>query len=115
MSVLTLASCNDWLNEDTPGITKIQDFFDAGTEAEAHDVVTAAYVPLMWEFGEGDYCYEWMIGDVASDDALKGGQNIADGLQYGDIDNFKVQADNSMLLAYWRAQWTGVASTRSQR
>lgn len=109
LATLSLASCNDWLKDETPGITRLQDYFMDGTEDKAEEVATAAYVPLMWEFGEGDYCYEWMIGDVASDDALKGGQNIADGLQYGDIDNFKVQADNSMLLSYWRAQWTGVA------
>ncbi len=107
-TLMLLASCNDWLEEETPGVTKLNDYFTAGSQSAAEDVVNSAYAPLQWEFGD-TYCAEWFIGDIASDDALKGGQNLADGLQYLDIDNFKVQADNSMLLDYWRAQWSGVA------
>lgn len=103
-----LTSCNSWLDEETPGITRLDDFFTAGTQTAAENVVNAAYVPLQWDFGS-TYCAEWFIGDVASDDALKGGQNIADGGAYYDIDNFKVQSDNQMLLDYYRAQWTGVS------
>lgn len=107
-TLVLLTSCNDWLEEETPGVTKLDDYFTAGSQSAAEDVVNSAYTPLQWEFGD-TYCAEWFIGDIASDDALKGGQNLADGLQYLDIDNFKVQADNSMLLDYWRAQWSGVA------
>lgn len=106
---LTATSCNDWLEEETPGVTQLSDYFTAGNETAAANVVFAAYAPLQWDRGNVTYCPEWFIGDVASDDALKGGENIADGPEYYDIDNFKVQADNKLLLDYYRAQWTGVS------
>ena len=106
--LLLFASCNSWLEEATPGTTKIGDYFEAGSETAAENVVNSAYAPLQWDFGD-TYCAEWFIGDIASDDALKGGQSVADGQEYYDIDNFKVQADNRMLLDYYRAQWTGIA------
>ena len=109
LAALTFSACNDWLEEDTPGVTRLSDYFEAGNETAAENVVNSAYEPLQWEYDNNTYCAEWFIGDIASDDALKGGQNIADGPQYFDIDNFKVQADNSMLLGYYRAQWTGIS------
>lgn len=108
LATLSLTGCNEWLEEETPGITRIDDYFNTGSQSAAENIVNSAYTPLQWDYGT-TYCAEWFIGDIASDDALKGGQNISDGGDYYDIDNFKVQADNAMLLNYWRAQWIGIS------
>ncbi len=101
LSLLTLVSCNAWLSEDGPMVNRVGDFF---TSAEtARQVVTAVYTPLMWEYQDG-YFPEWYFGDIASDDALKGGQNIADGPDLSDIDNFKVVSNNGLVLHYYPAQ-----------
>ena len=80
-----LVSCDDWLNAPTPGTTKLEDFFTSGNTAI--QVVNAAYVPLMWEYNETFYP-EWFIGDVVSDDALKGGQYLGDMPAVYDMENF---------------------------
>lgn len=103
---LGLSSCNKWLDEDAPGNTRFDDFYLSG--AVAIQNVNACYTPLAWEFNS-TYFPEWYIGDIASDDALKGGQNVADGGDVYDIDNFKVNANNAVLLDFYRAKYQGIA------
>lgn len=105
LATLSLSSCNDWLTEETPGTTKVSEFFTSLSTAEA--VVNAAYVPLTWEFGT-TYYPEWYFGDIVSDDALKGGQDINDGADLRELENFKANSDNEILLGYYRAQWQGI-------
>ena len=105
LATLSLSSCNDWLTEETPGTTKVSEFFTSLSTAEA--VVNAAYVPLTWEFGT-TYYPEWYFGDIVSDDALKGGQDINDGADLRELENFKANSDNEILLQYYRAQWQGI-------
>lgn len=101
-----LVSCNDWLREDGPMTNRVEDFF---TSAEtAVQVTNAAYAPLMWEY-QGTYYSEFFFGDVISDDALKGGQNISDMADVFDLENFKAIANNTMVLDYYRAQYQGIA------
>jgi hypothetical protein len=102
---LLCTGCNDWLGEDSPGSTKLDDFFTSGTAYE--QTINGCYSPLAWEYNSS-YFSEWFIGDIASDDALKGGQNIADGADAYDIDNFKTNANNTILLDYYRAKYDGI-------
>lgn len=101
-----LSGCNDWLREDAPGSTKLEDFFTDGTTALQS--VNACYTPLMWEL-QGTYFSEWFVGDIASDDAVKGGEHVLDMAAAYDIENFKTVASNELLLQYYRAQYQGIA------
>lgn len=100
-----MTSCNDWLGEPSPGSTELDDFFTSGEACL--QTVNGCYTPLAWEYNHS-YFSEWMIGDIASDDALKGGQNVADGSDAYDIDNFKINANNTILLDYYRAKYQGI-------
>jgi len=108
MVAASLTSCNDWLTAETPGTTKLNEAF---TSLEvATNTVNAAYVPLMWEYGNSTTYYpEWFIGDVVSDDALKGGQYVQDMAAVRDMENFKTTTNNVLLLGYYRAQWQGIS------
>lgn len=103
---LSLVSCEKWLLSDSPGVNKLEDFFSSG--GAAIQSVNAAYAPLMWEFNS-TYFSEWFIGDIVSDDALKGGQGIGDMLGVYDMENFKTQSNNDVLLQFYRAQYQGIA------
>ncbi len=103
-----MTGCNDWLGEESPGSTKLDDFYTSGTACI--QTINGCYTPLMWEYNSS-YFSEWYIGDIASDDALKGGQNIADGPDAYDIDNFKTNANNSIVLDYYRAKYQGIIRT----
>ena len=103
---ICFTGCIDYLTEDEPGMTKLEDYYTSGTAAIQN--VTGCYVPLMWEFNH-TYYSEWFIGDVASDDALKGGQNTNDMASVYDIENWKTTIDNDLLLEFYRAQYQGIA------
>lgn len=102
---LLMGGCNDWLDAPSPGTTTLDDFFVSGEACL--QVINGCYVPLAWEYNHS-YFSEWYIGDIASDDALKGGQNLADGADAYDIDNFKTNANNSIILDYYRAKYQGI-------
>ncbi len=104
--ILPLTSCNSWLLEPSPGSTLLDEFYTSGETAIQN--TTAAYVPLMWEYNS-TYFNEWFIGDVVSDDALKGGQSVGDMADVYDLENFKVTSNNNLLLNFYRAQWQGIA------
>jgi len=106
VGTLGISSCKKWLTEPTPGVTKLEDFFSSGQTAVQS--VNASYAPLGWEYN-GTYFSEWFIGDVVSDDALKGGQGITDMAAVYDMENFKTQANNPLLLEYYRSQYQGIA------
>ena len=100
--------CDEWLHEPQPAQTSDDDFFLAGGGAAAVQIVNGAYVPLQWEYGT-TYSPEWWIGDVVSDDALKGGQNLADMWAAYDLENFKTQPNNPILLDWYQSNFLGVA------
>lgn len=104
--VLGMTSCSEWLLEPAPGTTEISDFYTVGQTALQS--TNAAYVPLMWKFNS-TYFSEWFIGDVMSDDALKGGQNIGDMADAYDLENWKTNTNNTLVLDFYRAQYQGIA------
>ncbi len=103
---LCLCSCNDWLREDGPMTNRVEDYFTSAQTAV--QVVNAAYVPLMWEY-QNTYYSEFFIGDIMSDDALKGGQNTNDMAASYDLENFRAISNNEIVLQYYRAQYQGIA------
>ncbi len=102
---LGFTGCKDYLTEIEPGTTLLQDYYTS-TDAAVQNV-TGCYVPLMWEYNH-TYCPEWFIGDVASDDALKGGGSTTDMSDAYDIENWRTTDQNTMLLDFYRAQYQGI-------
>ena len=105
-TLVTFVSCQDWLLEEIPGSTQLDDYYSSGSTGIF--TTNAAYVPLAWEYND-TYYSEFFIGDIMSDDALKGGQNISDMSDAYDMENFKTIANNGLILDYFRAQYQGIA------
>ena len=106
-SALTLGACS-WLAEPTPAMITLDDYFAGAGGAGCIYTVNACYVPLCWEFNNS-YFPEWFIGDVVSDDALKGGEAVRAAMTYVYLlENFKTIADNEMLLDMYRANYQGI-------
>jgi len=105
MLLATVTGCKDYLTAPEPAVTQISEFFINAEAAKQN--VTACYVPLMWEYNK-TYYSEWFIGDIVSDDALKGGQNVNDMSSAYDMENWKTTANNQLLLDYYQAQYQGI-------
>ena len=106
LSVFALTACNGWLQEPGPMTNTAADYFTGYLAAK--QVVTAAYVPAMWEY-QNTYYSEFFFGDIMSDDALKGGQNISDMSDVYYLENFKPADNLTIILDYWRAQYQGIS------
>lgn len=102
---LALTGCKDYMTEIEPGTTLLEDYYTS--TAAAVQNVTGCYTPLMWEYNQ-TYCSEWFIGDIASDDALKGGGSTTDMSDAYDIENWRTTDQNTFLLDFYRAQFQGI-------
>lgn len=103
--VLSFTGCKDYLTEIEPGSIPLEDFF-VSTDAAVQNV-TGCYTPLMWEYNR-TYCPEWFIGDIASDDALKGGGSTTDMADIYDVENWRTTDLNTFALDFYQAQYQGI-------
>jgi hypothetical protein len=107
MLMLAASSCTDWLQEPNPAESDVDEYFLAGKQACINNI-TGCYSPLQWEYNQ-TYYPEWFIGDVCSDDALKGGGDRMDMSQALEMENFMTIPDNALLLDFYRTQYQGIA------
>ena len=110
---LAMSSCNDFLTPTPLATVKLSDYFTSDTAAIA--AVNAAYVPLQWQFGTNGLTYgnEWFIGDVVSDDALKGGGGTvtSDMNTVYLMENFQASANNNYLETIYDINYQGIFRT----
>ena len=99
--IMLLTSCNGWLTEDNPMTNTPSDYMSS-SEA-AIQVVNAVYSPMMWEYND-TYYSEFFIGDIVSDDALKGGQNHpVEGEQHKQRPNGQEGVDHTFSYTFSKA------------
>lgn len=105
-SSLVLAACSkDFLDKEPLVDNVLENFYKTGSDAIL--AVNAAYTPLEWEFNH-TYFPEWMLGDIVSDDALKGGNGTSDMQDLFQLENFNATPSNELLLEFYRAQFQGI-------
>ncbi|HEY6913323.1 MAG TPA: RagB/SusD family nutrient uptake outer membrane protein, partial [Paludibacter sp.] len=98
-SIGLFSSCNDFLTADLKGDYTSANYY---TSPEAATMaVTGIYNSL---YGST----LWMFGDVASDDAVKGG-NAGDQADINGINDFTATSDNGIINTYWQATYETVA------
>lgn len=102
LGLLTFTSCEDFLNEELDGQYTSNNMYD--TEESANDALTGVYNNLNFTSSSNMI---WVFGDVASDDAVKGG-NISDQTDIGLINDFNIKSDNGVLLTYWTFAYEGI-------
>ena len=96
---LLFTSCNSFLNEDLKGDYTSANYYT--TPEAATMAVTGIYNSL---YGNT----LWIFGDVASDDAVKGG-NAGDQADINAINDFTAAADNGVLNVFWQSTYETIA------
>ncbi|TPG65448.1 RagB/SusD family nutrient uptake outer membrane protein [Hymenobacter nivis] len=95
--------CKTFLDQPVLGQYEAGQFFTSDTNAIL--AVNAAYVPL--SFRDASSNALWVLGDVASDDAVKG-SNPGDQADFENIDIFNITPINAAVEAQWRRYYDGV-------
>lgn len=65
-------------------------------------MVIATYTPMQWLWANV------VIGDVASDNSVSGGENATDQLGFQQIDDYTIVPNNSYLTEAWKACYEGI-------
>lgn len=102
---LSFCGCTDFLTREPLAKNRLSEYFISDTAATS--AVNAAYVPAQWQLGD-TYFNEWFIGDVVSDDALKGGASVGDMQSVLLMENFQTTANNELLLPFYKANYQGL-------
>ncbi len=101
--LLFSAGCKKVLDQPVLGSYQSANFFTS--DANAGLAVNAAYNALT--FTDASSNAIWVLGDVASDDAIKGG-NPGDQADFDNIDKFNILPSNSAVEAVWKRYYDGV-------
>ncbi len=100
--LVTTSSCKKFLDEELLADYPETAFFK--TEAHAILAINAAYQPLTFS---SDKNRLWVFGDVASDDAAKGG-DPGDQADIGNIDEFNIYPINGNVESVWSILYDGI-------
>lgn len=95
--------CKKILDQPIKGQYTDKTFFNS--DANTTLAVNAAYAPLT--FTDASSNAIWVLGDVASDDAIKGG-SAGDQSDFQLINDFNINPSNSAVEAVWKRYYQGV-------
>lgn len=99
LMVLSWISCDDFLTTDLKGEYTSENYYTSAENATM--AVNAIYNSL---YGNT----LWIFGDVASDDAVKGG-NAGDQADINAINDLSAKSDNGVLNTYWQSAYETVS------
>jgi starch-binding outer membrane protein, SusD/RagB family len=100
--VALLPACKKFIDYDPKDDYQITaaDYFK--TADDYQKMVVGTYSPLQWLWANV------VIGDVASDNSVSGGENATDQLGFQQIDDYTIVPNNSYLTECWRACYEGI-------
>jgi len=98
------AGCKKVLEQPPLGTYQAATFFNS--TANAVTAINAAYVPL--NYVDAFANEQWVLGDVSSDDAVKGGL-AGDQADIDNINNFNILNTNAAVESVWGRNYDGVS------
>jgi hypothetical protein len=107
--MVVFTGCNDFLTPPPLATNQLNTYFK--NDSAAITVVNAAYVPLQWQLSSTTYANEWFVGDVVSDDALKGGASLSDMQEVGLMENFQTTPNSEFLESFYIINYQGIFRT----
>lgn len=98
----SLASCKKWVDYNPQDEFKITDLDYLKSESDYRTMAVSVYTPMQW------LNQAVPVGDIASDNAVSGGENASDVLSLQQIDDYTHTAVNSTLTELWQAAYEGI-------
>ena len=98
----TLASCKKWVDYNPKEDFAITDLDYLKSESDYRTMAISVYTPLQW------LNQIVPIGDIASDNAVAGGENASDVPALQEIDDYTHKPVNSVLTEIWSSAYEGI-------
>jgi len=102
-TAVILGACTDFLTEDLKGDFSSDTYYQ--NDKQALQAINGVYNAIA--FTNSDNVI-WVFGDVASEDAVKGG-NPGDQAEITYIDEFSANSTNGMIINYWTFTYEAIA------
>jgi hypothetical protein len=102
LALLILASCKKWVDYDPHDDFQVTELDYLKTESDYRTMAVSTYTPLQW------LNQAVPIGDIASDNAVAGGENASDVLPLQQIDDYTHTPVNNQLTEIWQASYEGI-------
>lgn len=103
IAIISLISCQGILDKDPLGTLDAGSFFQTANDAE--QAINAAYQPLL--FSSGNNNFYWAFGQIASDEAVTGGDGSRAGLT--ELDAFTHTPRTEEFGSFWALNYRGIA------
>ncbi|MFT3843426.1 MAG: RagB/SusD family nutrient uptake outer membrane protein [Lacibacter sp.] len=100
--IVVVSSCKKWVDYNPHEDFKITELDYLQSESDYRTMAISVYSPLQW------INQVVPIGDIASDNAVSGGENASDVLALQQIDDYTHTPVNSALSEIWLAAYEGV-------
>jgi tetratricopeptide (TPR) repeat protein len=101
--LLTLfSSCKKWVDYNPREDFRITELDYLSSESDYRTMVVSTYTPLQW------LNQAVPVGEIASDNAVSGGENASDVLSLQQIDDMTHNPVNSTLTELWQAAYEGI-------
>jgi starch-binding outer membrane protein, SusD/RagB family len=100
--VSTLTSCKKWLDYDPREDYRITELDYLKSETDYRTMAVSVYTPIQW------LNQAVPVGEIASDNAVSGGENASDVLSLQQIDDYTHSPVNSTLTELWQSAYEGI-------
>lgn len=101
----SVIGCSDYIDNEVTGKQTLDNYYSNFSEAEK--AIIGCYASLSpqdwWEMD-----FFWMVGDICSDDAFKGNNNVGDQRDFGNLADFNINSSNEWLDIKWRYTYQGI-------
>ena len=97
-----LSSCKKWIDYNPHDDFVITDLDYLKSETDYRTMAVSVYTPLQW------INQVVPIGEIASDNAVSGGENASDVLPLQQIDDYTHTPVNSILTEIWQSAYEGI-------
>ena len=100
--ITMLTSCKKWVDYNPHEDYKITEQDYLKSESDYRTMAISVYTPIQW------LNQAVPVGDIASDNAVSGGENASDVLSLQQIDDYTHTPVNSTLTELWKAAYEGI-------
>ncbi len=100
--IATLASCKKWVDYNPHEDFAITELDYLKSESDYRTMAISVYTPMQW------LNQVIPIGDIASDNAVTGGENASDVLPLQQMDDYTHTTVNSVLTEIWQSAYEGI-------
>ncbi len=98
----TFTSCKKWLDYNPHDDFRTTELDYLKSESDYRTMAVSVYTPIQW------LNQAVVVGEIASDNAVSGGENASDVLALQQIDDYTHTPVNSQLTELWQAAYEGI-------